>query len=450
MKILYAEDDKDLRDLYSMKIEANLNLEVVECSSGEEAIKYLKSYSNEISLIISDYEMPGGNGNIIYDYINKNKIKVPFVLLTTCEIEDTEIKDLYETNPNNMYLKKPITPQNFIEVIRKTIGICIVKYELDYFNVKVERFLRFNSSCSDIYIKISDDKYLKVINADEVYDHDFIKKYIDKGIQYFHIERKNLRKFNEYYEQYIKVLLNKIDLSVKERISVELEMISSVHDYIKDIGFNEDIISTIDTVIRVSVRYISNCSKEFGELMNRVIEKRSYIYEHSLLISYVSGAIAVTLNWSTESTLEKLSTAALLHDLLIDDCELAAIMREDDFRLKKYSHKDQKLFLDHSVKMSDMIQSVSYFSPNIDNIVFSHHENPEGSGFPRKLTSLKISPLTATFILAEDFVNRIYFAKDISTEIAHIIPLFKEKYHKGNYKKPLQGFLKFIDSCNRV
>ena len=80
--------------------------------------------------------------------------------------------------------------------------------------------------------------------------------------------------------------------------------------------------------------------------------------------------------------------------------------------------------------------------PDVDSIVLQHHERPDQSGFPRGLAAISISPLSCIFIMAEEFVNRIIGKKPDESDIPAIKKEFEEYYRKGNFKKPLEAFLK--------
>lgn len=71
-KILYAEDIQDLREIYAMAIEAELDCEVIEFSNGNDLIEYLKK-NGDADLVLCDHNMPNGNGSDVYRFIKKRE-----------------------------------------------------------------------------------------------------------------------------------------------------------------------------------------------------------------------------------------------------------------------------------------------------------------------------------------------------------------------------------------
>ncbi len=81
MRILYVEDDLLLREIFLPQLKKLDNLEILIACSAEEGIKKLKERP-DIDLIVSDYEMPFGNGDKILDYLLDKKLKTKFILFT--------------------------------------------------------------------------------------------------------------------------------------------------------------------------------------------------------------------------------------------------------------------------------------------------------------------------------------------------------------------------------
>jgi CheY-like chemotaxis protein len=79
--ILYVEDDPMIRELYAPMLAKSFPVKVIAVSSAEEAIEYLKGQET-FNLIVSDYEMPHGNGAVLLEYLVDNQRDIPFILFT--------------------------------------------------------------------------------------------------------------------------------------------------------------------------------------------------------------------------------------------------------------------------------------------------------------------------------------------------------------------------------
>lgn len=86
MKVLYADDDIQVRDYVSMLLEAGLDCEILEASSGNEALSILE-FDSDIDFVITEVRMKGGNGNVIVDYLDHHHLNIPIVWLSGPEIK---------------------------------------------------------------------------------------------------------------------------------------------------------------------------------------------------------------------------------------------------------------------------------------------------------------------------------------------------------------------------
>ena len=113
MRILIAEDEKDLNAVLKKRLEAQAYT-VDTCFDGEEALLYLEGA--EYDAIILDIMMPKKNGLEVLKTIRSNKSEVPVLLLTAKDtVEDRVIGlDLGADD----YLVKPFAFEELLARIR--------------------------------------------------------------------------------------------------------------------------------------------------------------------------------------------------------------------------------------------------------------------------------------------------------------------------------------------
>jgi two-component system OmpR family response regulator len=82
MKILIIDDHSEIRDIIRHYLEKTGICCCSECSSGNEAITMLEA-GEKFDLVISDYQMPDGDGLDVMRYLLESKSKLPFILFTS-------------------------------------------------------------------------------------------------------------------------------------------------------------------------------------------------------------------------------------------------------------------------------------------------------------------------------------------------------------------------------
>jgi len=141
--ILIVDDDPDLRsELRSILEDYN----VIEASSGEEALKLLKR-ANEVGLVILDIMMSGVNGLDLLPYIKKTDPELKVIILTGHSSKDIAIEALKSHADD--YIEKPICVDNIRESVEKMLQPAGKHCDQGVFDLKakverVESFVKKN------------------------------------------------------------------------------------------------------------------------------------------------------------------------------------------------------------------------------------------------------------------------------------------------------------------
>lgn len=448
MKIIYVEDEESLLNLIAMQIEAEIDCQVVEISSGNKAIEWLKKNdSSDVKLIISDHKMPDGPGTILFQYIKENFPHIPFILTSGSDniIEQDEFQNFFISNPSNTTLVKPFSLEDLTKKINEIISPSIELIRPAYFKISHIRFRRMDHPPCDIYLKLSNDKYVKIFNANEEINQDFIDKYSGKGVDCFYVQQQSFAKFSRYYDEQLKIKLFEAKLP-EEILDTQLQIFKNIQDHIQNVGFDVNVITTMNVVTQSTIEMIKS-KPDLYRLIENMMTKGDYLSEHSIMISYIAGAMAMEMDWVTSSTLQKLAYTALLHDASLNNSSLAKLshLPEEEWK-KQLSAEDIEMIKKHPRVMAEHIRKSSAIESDVASIIFNHHETADGKGYPRNLEHPMISPLVALFVVAEDFVNAIYNKKTTKKENDKIIYDIQKKFPKGNFVKAVEALRKIINN----
>jgi len=136
--------------------------------------------------------------------------------------------------------------------------------------------------------------------------------------------------------------------------------------------------------------------------------------------------------------MQKIVMATFFQDLNLDSLELIKLIDYHDFLTKKhlFNLKECENYLSHPIRAKEMISKLKNVPTDVDKIVLEQHELPHGDGFPRKLNSHQISPLSALLILTGVISKTILNMPkaNINFEIL-FIELEERGYSKGNFKE---------------
>lgn len=112
MRILYVEDQKELRELLTKRLQKEHSVD--SCEDGLSALDYLNVYTYD--LIILDIMLPKMNGMDVLKWIRQKRIETPVLLLTA----KTDVEDRVAGLDNGAddYLAKPFSHEELLARIR--------------------------------------------------------------------------------------------------------------------------------------------------------------------------------------------------------------------------------------------------------------------------------------------------------------------------------------------
>jgi len=442
-KILIVDDSESNAAVMAMHAEAEWENPIITASTVQDAISILNQH-NDIVTVISDYNMGEGNGGDLYQFIKKDKPTVSFILIAGDDIEtfkgDPIFADLFKEKPP-AFISKPFERDDFLGPIKHYAGSRLSDGSGRYKKIAIERFLMFNEVLVAAYIKLSDTKYVKILRNDDKFPEETVRKYIKKGVKFLFIETTEYQKFLKSASRKILGKLSNKKVGIKEKLEFQVHSVDSIHRGLRDLGMSEIAVTLADKSMDTTVNSIKK-NKSISGLISKLLLRKNYIYQLSMLTNYLSVAIAEKTDYGSPSSYKKLTMSALLQDLSLENENLAKIIDLNGEPFQKLKPDQKKLVENHPHKTIELLEKVDDFAADSRTIIMEHHERPSGKGFPRGINHLKIAPLSCVFIIAHHFAHRLLTEPMTSETLQSINIELKENFGKGNFRKAYQGFVK--------
>jgi response regulator RpfG family c-di-GMP phosphodiesterase len=455
MNILYIEDDPDIAEVYTLYLHSKFpDLKVFHYLNGAEGFAELANNTEKYSLVISDFNLPGKNGGEIFKFVNGQMLGIPFMILSGQDCSrDENFKTFFQSHVRNAFLLKPCPPEEFIEKVNWCLDcekdkLKIYLKESTNIDEKVpvnsEVFLKINSTPCDVYVKLSTEKCLKIINNNELFSTDIIIKLIAKGVRQFFINKSEISAYSESIAQTVFSLLktkaNKMDETSKSQITGNaLEVVKS---NLLNCGFSKAILDVTEEVIKLQIDMIK-ASPELSKFMDKFQLFRKVNTDHSRLVSFLTVAIVKEIGWDSESTLHKMCMASLFHDVSLPDNFPNKVI--DDAAFKQLSPTEQTIYHNHSEEAAHIAKNFASVAPGMEQVILEHHELPDGSGFPKGLTAVQVHALSACLHLADFAADIMWQENFVIDAIREKVALKREYYCKGFYRKPYEALVKVLN-----
>jgi response regulator RpfG family c-di-GMP phosphodiesterase len=442
--ILVVSESPYMRGILKFVLETLLNTDVTELENEEKALNFLKNLEGAPAMIVYDYT---SNSYLLEDFVGYLKAhqKHVRIIILVDEVRE-EGKELLKHLDQFKLIDEATLPNSLVDEAKNLFQDSPFLNSNAYCRIAINFLSILDGINKNLFIRIGAEKYIKIFNEDDTTDILDIKKYKSKGIEYFYLQRETamwvINQIQSQISIFLKannfrfVLRGATDSPVKRFEQKILRIDDEVH-------VDKDFKETIDRAVE-KIRHLVEKETTVAHYLKMLKEKQD---EYALftqkmnLTSLISSLLAKQLDWISKSTMDKLVYASVLCDITLavrPQLLLLADIHEYEKIKDTLSEEDQKLFLSHPKDAAFLIKK--YFQsapPDTDVLAYQHHESPDGHGFPLGLKAEKISPLSALFIISNDFAY--YFLKDDEPSVDDFILKAHSRYDFVNFRKIIKA-----------
>ncbi|MBC7396409.1 MAG: HD domain-containing protein [Bdellovibrionales bacterium] len=437
IKILILEDEPQLHDRIAFILESIPGVVLKQASGRAEAEAILSVADHDIALLIIDYrqaplatltelQKKAKGIDCIFSLEDLKSELPPLGWSVYATIKRSDIPDTLPGKVESWRAEQVETGDN----AGLGSGYCRIKTKL---------LLDVSPLYSDIYVKLSESKYIKVLNQGDIFDEEDLKKYADqKKLDYMYLLKESSHEFVQKYVLFIKQLIKASKpIPINELAFMHTSVQESVQELTNKLGFTAEVQELARTQIELTVKSMGKSPSLKNMLRLLEGQKGKYLADHSFLTGYIACAIASQMEWSSKSTFTKLTLAAFMHDIVLTET-LAACETIAEAQALSPTETELREFSRHPYRVAEMVRSMIEVPPDVDAIIFQHHEAPNGGGFPRGITSNHISPLSAVFIVSHDLA-KAYLKEQESFSIDGFLKSVQSKYSQNGFRKILSA-----------
>lgn len=398
-KLLIVEDDnffrEALRDLLKKKYL------VLEAPNGKSAKDILTM--QDIDAVLSDIQMPGLTGLELLEWSKTNK-PVPFIIMTGFSMV-LETKSAFDLGAKG-FIAKPFKNAELLATIESVIGdqdkkeFKVEGKKQDYCKVSIDEFVAKPKIDFDVYIKLSDEKVIKIAHKGQEIPRDKVEHYKSKGVKYLHIMKEDFNKLVQFNLGLANVIKNRDDISTQKKLNFlkytgETILEKTFMDGIDKEGYYE-----AKSYLEMTVSAVTESTENF-ELLNILNSHSDHIYAHSLGVSLYSVMIAKQLGMESETTLFKMSMAGLMHDIGKKEIDRELLEKPRHLVTKE----ERSLIESHVLRGQEILSSMPSMPSDVIQLVTEHHEDQEGLGYPHRKQKKDQHPMSKIIQIANIFIE---------------------------------------------
>ena len=397
--VLVAEDDEFFRAaVVAMLMEAGY--EVLEAPDGKSAREILAV--TKCDVILSDVQMPHWTGVDLLEWCVEQK-PIPFILMTGFSyIKETERAAKLGVDH---FLTKPFNDTQLLEELKTALNItdepepeAKEKPADEYCKVSLEDFVTEKAIEMDIFIKLNERKYIKIVHSGGKIPSEKIQQYKDKGISQLYIKKEDFGKIVDFNIMLSKLVIGSAQVGSEKKQRFLAHTGATILEDTFVNGVDEKAFGNAKDFLMTSIELLSGDKQTF-DLLQILNEHTDTLYAHSLGVSLYSVMIAQTLGWTSTPTLFKLSFGGLMHDVGLKEIDKEIL----DKPRPLLSYAERQLIETHPLRGKEILEALKAAPVDVVNIAYQHHENILGQGYPRRLGKLDIHPLAHVVKVADEF-----------------------------------------------
>lgn len=436
MKILLVDDESELRELVSLFLEGQFRAEVHQASCGDEAIQFLKS-DRPVDLVISDYNMPNGNGGDLFRFLQTHKGgKIPFIL---CSARDeVELMRIFPSSEVAGIIVKPdiIAPlKEIIDGLNLNEGPTVSEGVEEYSPLRVRSAMKLGRLLFDLYIKLPAGKFIKVANRGDEFDAGDVRRFDLKKVEFLYMRRSDCTQLIHLLTDRLTQLAEAAQMDEPELVDALNTSLEAVGQAVQDLRIDESTEKLIRATLKATLKMIRKNPRldKLFEIYAKDAGSR-YISSHSLAIAHLACAVASAVGWKAEPTFSKLALASLAHDITLKNDALARVQTLADLSFKQegFSKAEIDAYMNHPEAASALVAQITELPSDVSVVVAQHHERPDGTGFPRQLDYNRLSQLSAVMIVAHELYS--YYSEDGTRKTMNaFLSTLDQSWRKGNF-----------------
>lgn len=272
----------------------------------------------------------------------------------------------------------------------------------DFMPIPIYEFAHGRDIPVDLYIRLGGEKFVMVGKAGQHSNVDQFKNYQDKEVHYLWVRKKEYYKLAHQSIALAGVALSKKDIDDSKKTTLITHAAHSMYRQLEHLGMDLDTYNNAKQVTEAIVG-LAETHRSLSELFMSLAKYSDQLMAHCVGVSSISVLIGQAMGYEKKATLEKLALGGLLHDIGMKALPSELLSKP----MASMTPDELHLYETHPFKAMQMLQGLGIVPDDIVSIVYEHHENSIGMGYPQRIRDVKMHPLAKIVALADAYCDLI-------------------------------------------
>jgi len=312
--------------------------------------------------------------------------------------------------------------------------------DVEYVPINIQKFRNcIREIPIDVYLKLPNNNFAHVFSKETGIDYERLAQYVLKGVRQLYVKGDERAQLDRYFlktnQEIIKDDKVPQELKIKTLYNMTEQNLSELFQSLK---IQEDTSQGTVRIVNNLVDFLTKSPKSLSILMKLASSGENYHYYHAVSSAVLSLFLAKASGQCSQKNLETIGLGAFLHDI-----GMAQIPDEIINSPNLLTEEEWQIVREHPRVGMSMLDTVSNVPDEVKYIVYQHHEEPRGNGYPNGLSGSVIYHPAKIVSLGESFASLItarpYRPAYTLSEAIEIL-----KSEKGKYDRKLLETLEIL------
>lgn len=458
LKILIVDSDETWLD-QAKKYFTDAMYEVTVAINGKEA--QVAMYNTQYFAVIINYAIENHSCIQVLKFIKANYTNIQIIvtlndkdLISSDGVNEVQLKKLgvaelaikpYELSYLKDLLEGHQSLSDMMISMNKKEGMSEeteVSMEDDSFtSIRIDEFYSSSAVLFDIYIKLSENKYLKILHTGDTFSKERLDKYKnEKKVEKLYFHNNDRRKFIQFNNFFTQKIIDNQNVPASNKVSVLKNVTEKYIEEAYTVGIKPQVIEQGKAVCENIFQLIEK-QNDLYTVLKSYQDFDPSVFTHAFLVTLYSTAIIKQFEWQSKVTIETTAMACMFHDI-----GKTLLPKEFlDLNVKEMTPEQYEVYKKHPELGYQIVENNRGLNHLVKQIILNHHEAYDGTGFPFKKKGNNIPPLANIVCLADDFVHIMIGEKLSPTEALRKILTNKSGVSRYN-SILIENFIKvFVD-----
>ncbi len=304
--------------------------------------------------------------------------------------------------------------------------------EKKFVAVGLKDFVLSPKSFFNLHIKLSNNRFIKIINAGDEVTAEFIQKYNDKGVKDLYIPEDEHNKYLAFTGKITDRIVSNSSASQDVKVRTTLKLGKNVVQNLNQLGINPQKLDHADLFLGQSIHIIRSMRMKSQTLKNFLDMLDTN--EHTSTVAFMAALISNEMGYESTKSIKQIGLGALLHDIGLFDLKPELEEADPD----SLNEDDLKLYEKHAYHGAVMLRELNTFDEGTCLMVEHHHLRRKGDINSKRSTN--VNTATEIVSVADDFFNMVIQGGH-SPEKLEFFMNFSLKNFSPNIEKAMQKLL---------